>query len=68
MPVILELTSMDAHHGYSCPNLNLRANVRPGKVTQIHLTPDKIGTFATLCDFFCGEGHENMTRSIVVEK
>jgi 3',5'-cyclic AMP phosphodiesterase CpdA len=68
VPVILELTSLDVDHGFSCPDLNIRADVHAGKYSQIRFTPQKAGSFSFLCDVFCGEGHEGMTGTITVEK
>jgi cytochrome c oxidase subunit 2 len=38
----------------------------PGQVARVHLKPDKTGTYAFLCDIFCGTGHENMNGTIKV--
>jgi len=65
-PVTLEFTSLDRPHGFNCPDLGIRTDILPGKVSTIHLTPDKTGTFPFHCDLFCGEGHENMTGEIIV--
>jgi cytochrome c oxidase subunit II len=65
-PVTLEFTSLDRPHGFNCPGLGIRTDILPGKVSTIHFTPDKTGTFPFHCDLFCGEGHENMTGEIIV--
>ena|SRR5215467_7448900 len=68
LPVTLELVSMDRHHGFKLSEFHLRADIRPGSVTRVRFVPDKAGTFAFLCDFFCGDGHEDMSgRLRVVE-
>lgn len=64
--VRLEFTSLDFIHGFNVPDLNLRADLPPGKVTSLHLTPDKVGTFDFICDNFCGAGHEDMGGRIIV--
>lgn len=65
-PVVLELTSLDRLHGFSCPGLKLRSDITPGKATQLRLTPDKAGEFPFHCDIFCGSGHEQMGGRITV--
>ena len=65
-PVVIELTSQDRPHGFSLPAFGLRGDVNPGEVTRIAFTPDKAGTFQYLCDIFCGEGHEDVTGTLVV--
>lgn len=66
-PVRLEFTSLDFIHGFNVPDLHIRADLPPGKMTTIHLTPDKAGTYDFICDNFCGEGHEDMSGRIIVK-
>lgn len=68
VPAVLELTSLDRLHGFSCPDLGIRADITPGKVTTVRFVPDKAGTFAFHCDIFCGDGHEDMTGNFIVEE
>lgn len=68
LPVVFELTSLDRLHGFNCPELGIRGDINPGKVTKISLTPQKTGTFIFFCDIYCGEGHENMNGKIIVEE
>lgn len=60
VPVVLEFTSLDRLHGFNCPDLGVRADIKPGKVTRVPLTPQKLGDFEFHCDNFCGSGHEGM--------
>lgn len=66
VPAILELESLDRLHGFDCPGLGLRTDIPPGKTTRLRVVPDKSGTFPFHCDVFCGEGHEDMTGTIIV--
>lgn len=66
VPVVLEFTSLDRLHGFVCPGLGIRMDIRPGKVNTIRFTPDKAGTFPFHCDNFCGSGHEGMRGTIIV--
>lgn len=65
-PVVLEFTSLDRLHGFSCPALKIRSDIPPGKTTTLRFVPDKTGTFPFHCDNFCGSGHEHMTGTITV--
>jgi cytochrome c oxidase subunit 2 len=67
VPVRLEFTSLDFIHGFNVPDLHIRADLPPGKVTTIHLTPDKAGVYDFICDNFCGAGHEDMGGRIIVK-
>lgn len=64
--VILELLADDIAMGFRCKELNLRADVVPGKPAQLRLTPEAAGRFHFYCDVFCGDGHEDMDGHITV--
>lgn len=66
VPVVLELTTADVLMGFSVPDFDARADIIPGQVARLRLVPDKVGTFAFLCDIFCGSGHETMNGTITV--
>lgn len=65
-PVVLKLRSLDRQHGFFCRELGIREDINPDKMTEVHLIPQKAGTFNFLCDVFCGEGHEDMNGKIIV--
>lgn len=67
-PVVLEISSLDFTHGFNIPELKLRADLPPGKVTRVRFTPEHVGEYPFLCDNFCGEGHEQMHGRIVVKE
>ena len=64
--VVLEFTAIDFVHGFSVPDLHLRADLPPGQPTRVRLLTDKAGVYDFLCDNFCGSGHENMNGKIIV--
>jgi cytochrome c oxidase subunit 2 len=66
VPVVLQLSTEDRSHGFYAPSLNLRADILPGKVTELKVTPQKTGDFDFFCDVFCGSGHESMLGKIKV--
>ena len=65
-PVVFEISSGDRKHGFSLRAFGVRSDVLPGKVGRIRLTPDKTGKFTFSCDVFCGDGHEEMTGTVIV--
>ena len=65
-PVVFEISSGDRKHGFSLRAFGVRTDVLPGEVSRIRLTPDKTGTFTFSCDVFCGDGHEEMTGTVIV--
>ena len=66
VPAILEFKSMDRLHGFNCPDLGVRTDIHPDKVTKVRIVPPKAGTFEFYCDNFCGSGHSDMRGKIVV--
>jgi len=66
VPVILELISADRHHGFKLSEFHVRIDMKPGAVEKVRFVPDKTGTFTFLCDVFCGEGHEDMSGTLMV--
>ncbi len=65
-PVVLKLKSLDRQHGFNCRELGIREDINPDKITDVHLIPEKAGTFAFSCDVFCGSGHDDMSGQIIV--
>ena len=64
--VVLELTSEDRVHGFNLHAFGIRKDIVPKEVTRVTITPDKEGTYPFRCDVFCGDGHEDMTGTLVV--
>ena len=67
VPVVFQLTTEDRSHGFNVPLMNLRADIVPGKITELKVTPQKAGEFDFFCDVFCGSGHEGMNGKITVQ-
>ena len=65
--VVLELTAVDFPHGFSVPELHVRADLVMGKTVKVKLKPEQAGQFGFLCDNFCGSGHEEMAGTIIVK-
>lgn len=66
--VVIELTSEDRVHGFGLPAFGVRGDAVPGAVTRITFTPDRAGRFEYLCDVFCGDGHEDITGTLIVRE
>lgn len=65
-PVVLVVSSQDRKHGFNLRAFGIRADIEPGGTAQIRFTPDKTGKFTFSCDVFCGDGHEDMTGTVIV--
>lgn len=64
--IVLELTSLDRKHGFELPAFKIRKDIVPKEITRVTLTPGEAGTYAFHCDVFCGDGHEDMTGTLIV--
>ena len=65
--VALELVSLDRLHGFSAPDFGVRADVIPGRSVLLELTPTRAGEFTFVCDNFCGDDHDEMSGTFVVD-
>jgi cytochrome c oxidase subunit 2 len=66
--VTLRIHSEDVTHGLFSKKLKIDADIVPGKVLDVTITPTEAGTFTAICNHFCGAGHGNMKLKVVVEE
>lgn len=66
--VVLIVKSVDVKHGFSLPEFGIDEKLEPGKETRIEFTADKVGSFTFRCSVFCGQGHSEMTGTLIVEE
>lgn len=64
--VVIAIRSLDLVHGMNIPELGMRLDLVPGRVTRLELQPKAPGTIDFVCDNFCGDGHEQMHGRFVV--
>lgn len=64
--VVVEIRSVDFVHGMNIPDLGMRLDLMPGRVTRLELQPKSPGVIEFVCDNFCGDGHEEMHGRFVV--
>ncbi|EXI90149.1 MAG: cytochrome c oxidase subunit 2 [Candidatus Accumulibacter regalis] len=63
----IHLSSMDYNHGFSLQPVNINIQVIPGYEHVVKMTPTKKGTYAIVCNEFCGIGHSWMLGRIYVK-
>ncbi|HVU05973.1 MAG TPA: cupredoxin domain-containing protein [Polyangiaceae bacterium] len=66
VPTTLELASLDVVHGFSIPELGVRAELVSGHPARVRVLSDRPGELAFHCDVFCGDGHEDMAGVVEV--
>jgi cytochrome c oxidase subunit 2 len=64
----LHLTAMDYQHGFSLQPENINIQLLPGYEHVVTVTPNRAGTYALLCNEFCGIGHHKMVSRLYVVK
>ncbi len=63
----LHLTAMDYNHGFSIQPTNINIQVVPGFEHVVTITPNQSGTFAVVCNEYCGINHHTMVGRIYVK-
>ncbi len=65
--VQITLVNKDVSHGISIPDFGFDLKAGAGENATGQFTADKAGTFGFRCNVFCGEGHKEMTGTLVVK-
>ncbi|VVB98770.1 Nitrous-oxide reductase [uncultured archaeon] len=65
--VKLNLTSADVAHGIALPDFGVSKEIPAGETVSVEFTADKSGTFTFFCNVPCGEGHREMTGTLIVK-
>jgi cytochrome c oxidase subunit 2 len=66
-PVTIHVTSRDVLHGFWIPELRMKADMVPGLVNTIRVTPTLPGTYRIICTEFCGVAHGAMKNQAVIQ-
>jgi cytochrome c oxidase subunit II len=61
------VTSRDVIHGFWIPEMRIKADMVPGLVNTLRVTPTVPGTYRIICTEFCGLGHGAMHSTVVVD-
>jgi cytochrome c oxidase subunit 2 len=66
-PTTIHVTSRDVIHGFWVPELRMKADMVPGLINTIRVTPQVPGKYRIICTEFCGVLHGKMTATLVIE-
>ena len=65
-PVEFDVTSLDVVHSFWIVQMGIKIDANPGEITQIGVTPDRLGTFNARCAELCGIYHSYMQAQVRV--
>ena len=66
-PTTIHVTSRDVIHGFWIPEMRIKADMVPGLINTLRVTPTVPGTYRIICSEFCGLAHGAMKTTVVVE-
>jgi len=66
-PVTIRLSCTDRAHGLLVKELNVDLDADVDHPDSVTITPAERGTYAAICDHYCGSGHGNMKMTFIVE-
>ena len=64
--VLLQMTSRDVIHSFWVPEFRPKQDLVPGRITQLRITPTKIGDYKVRCAEICGTSHAYMEQPVIV--
>ena len=64
--ILLQMTSRDVIHSFWVPEFRPKQDLVPGRITQLRITPTKIGNYKVRCAELCGTSHAYMEQPVIV--
>jgi len=65
-PVRFLITSLDVIHGFYIPAFREKQDALPGRVREMVLYPEELGTYEVTCSMYCGLNHALMATKMIV--
>nr|YP_009306840.1 cytochrome c oxidase subunit II [Histiostoma blomquisti]AOR08472.1 cytochrome c oxidase subunit II [Histiostoma blomquisti] len=62
------ISSTDVIHAFSLPALGLKVDALPGRVSQLYVTPTRVGLYFGQCSEICGSNHSFMPIEVCVSQ
>lgn len=62
----LELESQDVLHSFWVPEFRVKQDLVPGRITDLRVTPNVVGTYKIRCAEICGTEHSTMLGTVRV--
>ncbi len=64
----LLMESTDVIHSFWVPEFRVKQDLVPGRVTELLITPDRLGAYRVRCAELCGISHSYMEDDVLVEE
>ncbi len=64
--VLLQMTSNDVIHSFWVPEFRVKQDLVPGRITELRITPIKVGNYKVRCAELCGTSHAYMEKPVIV--
>ncbi len=65
--VHLKMRSTDVIHSFWVPDMRIKKDVMPDRVTETYITGTETGAYPIVCTELCGAGHAVMRSQIIVQ-
>ncbi len=66
-PILFQLASVDVIHSFYLPNLRVKQDVVPGRITHLWFQATELGDFDIACAQHCGVNHYLMKAQLTVQ-
>ena len=64
--VVFRMQSNDVIHSFWVPEFRVKQDVVPGRVTELRVTPNRLGDYKVRCAELCGTSHYKMEKGVKV--
>ena len=65
-PIKFLITSLDVIHGFYIPAFREKQDALPGRIREMVLYPEQLGTYEVTCSMYCGLNHALMATKMIV--
>lgn len=66
--VHITMSTEDVIHSFWVPEMRVKQDLLPGRITELRFTPILAGEYPIVCTELCGSGHGNMVAIIIVHE
>jgi cytochrome c oxidase subunit 2 len=64
--VVMQVTAADVIHSWTIPAFGVKQDAVPGRLAELHITPEREGVYFGQCSELCGKDHAYMPITVKV--